>query len=490
MHFRLILLVVVCALLNIGHAHVAGSDLVSRKLGINDIPECGLVCMISAISTSHCTLEDINCICGDKDLTMRVGSCMVANCTMQDSLGIARVQADVCNLSNDSKRQQLLTLTITVYVVCFICVVGRTAGKIISKRVGLDDYIVVGTWLLGQVPIACALTMIVRGFGDHLWNLEDGALMPILRLFYIAAAVYGVVLGLIKVALLLSYLNIFIDARFRLLAYMTMVFISTSTIIIFFLSVFLCSPIESFWNRNIKGKCISPRNVSYANSASAIVQDLILLALPLIYIRNLRVNRWRKYAVGFMFATGTFGCIATMIRMHTLTRYNISFDPTWDYAPLVAWTELELAAGCVCVSLPAIRLLVTRLLPNCFKGFLSRVANSTDKSGKSTSTDPQLQAPPPSHQSPSQQEWYRPLGRSWMSIGDHKDDVELSTVDLLPIPKAEIKRDSNFPQSGNGDRSDLSAIVSIGCISDRSYSEEFIRTGNGMEGVSTRSGPS
>lgn len=89
---------------------------------------------------------------------MRVGSCMVANCTMQDSLDTARVQADLCNLPNDSKRRRLLNLTIVVYVVCFTCVVGRTAGKIVSKRVALDDYIVVGTWLLGQVPLACALS--------------------------------------------------------------------------------------------------------------------------------------------------------------------------------------------------------------------------------------------------------------------------------------------------------------------------------------------
>lgn len=63
MHFRLIILVVVCALLNIGHARAAGSDLDSRKLGIDDIPECG-VCKILNLfvptdnSTAH--LHDID----------------------------------------------------------------------------------------------------------------------------------------------------------------------------------------------------------------------------------------------------------------------------------------------------------------------------------------------------------------------------------------------------------------------------------------------
>jgi hypothetical protein len=279
----------------------------------------------------------------------------------------------------------------------------------------------------------------------------------------------------------LSYLQIFVDRSFRIIAYITMAGIITSTLIIFFLSVFLCSPIEFFWNRDIKGKCISPRDVSYANSASAIVQDLVLLALPLVYVRNLNVSRWRKYAVGFMFAAGTFGCITTMIRIHTLYGYNISFDPTWDYAPLVFWTILELTVCSICLSLPAIRILVTRMLPTRFKDLLSRAVHSTGKSNKSNNSGPYLQSPATPQQAGSQKEWYKPLGRAWLSIDDHKDDYELDTVDLPPLAKAELKRDSKAPPLDDYKKPNLAEISAIGCLSDRSYSEEFIQTENGLE---------
>ena len=87
------------------------------------------------------------------------------------------------------------------------------------------------------------------------------------------------------------------------------------------------------------------QGIAYVNSASAIVQDVILLILPLVFIRKLQMKRYRKVAVVFMFAIGTFGCIATIVRLHTLTKFNISVDPTWDYVPVTIWTELELAAG-------------------------------------------------------------------------------------------------------------------------------------------------
>lgn len=313
-------------------------------------------------------------------------------------------------------------------------------------------------------------------------------------LVWLAGAVYAIVLGLVKVTLLLSYMNIFFEPRFRLISYITMAGIVVSTLIIFFLSLFLCSPIESFWNRDIKGKCISPRNVSYANSVSAIVQDLILLILPLVYIRNLQVKRWRKIAVGFMFAAGTFGCITTMVRMHTLTLYNISFDPSWDYAPVAIWTELELVAGCVCVSLPAIRVLASRYLPAGVKELFSRVTGSSNKSGWSKASGTRAKVTVRTPSTPSQHDWYKPRDRrTWQSIGDQKDnDPEPNTVELLPMPETAIHRDSHNSQHNGADNSAVPAmsLSSIGCLSDRSYSEEFIRTSNPTEPISTRNRPS
>lgn len=123
---------------------------------------------------------------------------------------------------------------------------------------------------------------------------------------YIAESAYVVVLGLIKVSLIMFYLQIFDQSRnFRIAAYSILTFIIINNLIIFFLTIFSCKPVDFFWDRDLKGTCLDINALAYANSASAIIQDIVLLILPLAMISNLNMKRYRKIAVGLMFSIGT-----------------------------------------------------------------------------------------------------------------------------------------------------------------------------------------
>jgi hypothetical protein len=196
-------------------------------------------------------------------------------------------------------------------------------------------------------------------------------------LVWISSSFYVLVLALIKVSLVFFYLEIFKTRQFRLSAYAVLVYIVVNSLVIFLLTIASCNPVPAFWNRDIKGKCLDVQALAYANSASAIVQDIILLVLPLVFIRNLQMKRYRKIAVGIMFSIGTFGCIATIVRSLRIFGYKLSIDPTWDYVPVTIWTELELLAGIACVSLPSIRILLVKILPREVKEILSLVTRSS-----------------------------------------------------------------------------------------------------------------
>jgi hypothetical protein len=113
------------------------------------------------------------------------------------------------------------------------------------------------------------------------------------------------VLGLIKISLIMFYLQIFITRRFRIVAYVVMTYIILSTLAIFLVTVFSCYPVSSFWDRDIKGKCMDINAIAYANSGSAIAQDIIILILPMASVGKLKTTKYRKVAVGVMFAIGT-----------------------------------------------------------------------------------------------------------------------------------------------------------------------------------------
>jgi hypothetical protein len=207
---------------------------------------------------------------------------------------------------------------------------------------------------------------------------------------------------MIKVSLVFFYLEIFTSQQFRLAAYAILVYIVVNSLVIFSLTIFSCMPLSAFWNRDQPGKCLDIQALAYANSTSAIVQDIVLLILPLIFIRRLQMKRCRKFAVGLMFSIGTFGCIATIVRLRTLLGFKLSIDPTWDYVPVTIWTELELLAGFTCVSLPSIRILLVTILPREVKEILSLVTRSSRNQSN------------PSSKRSQQREWKKPS--SWMSI--------------------------------------------------------------------------
>lgn len=339
---------------------------------------------------------------------------------MSDTLGAVKVQADLCNLSQESKRTEVFLSIGIVYAVAALLVGMRISGKILTNHVSMDDWIVVTALLLLALPVGCVMSMTKIGFGRHLWDLQDGQLLRILRYckpslsrflcqnilmktVWIAQSFYVLVLALIKISLIYFYLEIFTSRQFRISAYVILVYITINSLIIFFLTIFSCYPVSAFWDRDKKGTCLNVQALAYANSGSAIVQDVILLILPLVFLRHLQMERNRKIVVGFMFMIGTFGCIATMIRLKALLGFKISLDPTWDYVPSVIWTELELAAGFACVSLPTIRKLFIRMLPPSFKKFLSTITRS--------SRSPSSQDPVPSQS----RSWRKPA--SWKYVG-------------------------------------------------------------------------
>lgn len=275
------------------------------------------------------------------------------------------------------------------------------------------------------------------GYGEHIWNLRDGAIFSILRLCklahnilgtltngagaYVVSVTYVLALSLIKISLLFLYLEIFRTRRFKISTYVVLACVSINNLTIFVISIFVCKPIEAYWNQDIQGSCVNQQRLAYVNSSSALVQDVVLLVLPLMFIRNLQMQRSRKVAVGLMFAIGTMGCIATVMRIQSLSVLRLSMDPTWDHVAVTFWTEVELATSIICVSLPSIRVLITHMLPSRVKEFIALPAKTNDPTSKqalSRSSERQ------NHPSQNRLESFRSIDQSVIGKNSTKRFVE------------------------------------------------------------------
>jgi hypothetical protein len=225
---------------------------------------------------------------------------------MEDSLNTAKVQHDLCHFSDESMQRDIYVYTITCYTVATIFVFLRVVGRRVAGRFNFDDYIVVAALLFTAVPLGLVLKMAGIGFGEHLWNLQEGQLLENLRFFYVAWTTYTFVLGLTKISLTLFYYEVFPSPPARMGSFILLGWIATNTLVLVFFTIFNCNPVQAFWDRDIENaKCLSINAIAYANSTSAIVQDVLLLAYPMVCIWTLNMKKSRKMAVAFMFAVGT-----------------------------------------------------------------------------------------------------------------------------------------------------------------------------------------
>ncbi|KAJ0119617.1 hypothetical protein J7T55_013820 [Diaporthe amygdali] len=333
-----------------------------------------LRCLFEAIPGSGCSEADTSCQCANTNLQDKTSMCLVANCTMQETLDMARLTAATCGFSNESQSTRIIIAVSFFFGGTAVFVMLRTLSKLMTRTLYAEDHIITAAVTLAMAPFVCVIYMAVLGFGSHLWSLKDGAKLQILRLFYISEIIYVVVLALIKVSIVTMYLRIFWAYRpFYLTCYVVLTFIILSSSIITILTILSCRPVEYFWDRDIAGgACLDITALAYANSGLAVVQDLIIVLLPIIMLWRLQMTRKKKFFIGIMFALGGIGLIATIVRLQTLKNFGTTLDPTWTYVPVVYWTSVELSAGIIASCLPAVRILLERF----FKFFALSAAGS------------------------------------------------------------------------------------------------------------------
>ncbi|KAH7382013.1 hypothetical protein BKA64DRAFT_218410 [Cadophora sp. MPI-SDFR-AT-0126] len=350
----------------------------AQQYSVANLTTCGLSCLIETVPEANCSLTDTACQCQSRILPVLTSACLLDNCTMHDQLIVAKVQAATCDLPHPNRSGGLIATVAALFVMAFLAIALRLISRVCaSNTIGIDDWIIILALLLAVPSTAFTILMASKGFGRHVWDLADGSLLQILRSLYVAECLYVITLAATKISVLFLYLRIFPHKSFRTATLATMGMIALSTTIIFLMTVFSCHPVAFFWNRDIRGgKCMDLDKLAYANSAMSIIQDLIIVILPLPVLAKLNMGKKKKIGVGFMFAVGSFGCVVSMIRLKSLLSFGTSLDPSWDYVDVTIWTIVELAVAMVCSCFPAIRNLLIRIYP---RAFLSSIGHSSDK---------------------------------------------------------------------------------------------------------------
>jgi len=108
----------------------------------------------------------------------------------------------------------------------------------------------------------------------------------------------------VKISILSFYLNVFPRKSFRIATIFVMTFVVASVITFTMATVFQCLPVKRAWQLDIHGKCIDYNATGWANAGLNILQDILIVILPIRELRALQISSKKKVGLYAMFSVG------------------------------------------------------------------------------------------------------------------------------------------------------------------------------------------
>lgn len=188
-------------------------------------------------------------------------------------------------------------------------------------------------------------------------------------------------IAFIKLTLLFFFLRIFSKKVAQNLFKYTIVFTTIYGLAFCFAAIFQCQPIKHFWNSwdgEHRGQCISVNGIVWVHAAINILLDVWMLAVPLHQVFQLQLSWEKKISISLMFFIGTFVTVVSIIRLQSLVHFASTRNPTWDQTKIITWSCTETNVAIICICMPTMRVMFTRLFPHV-KGTFHRTESHSAK---------------------------------------------------------------------------------------------------------------
>jgi len=162
----------------------------------------------------------------------------------------------------------------------------------------------------------------LSGLGVHYWNVNFEQYTPLYKvckklyaqfmtngtqLFYASQFLYIGVQVFAKVSILILYLRLFTRRWFTLTCKLGIIFIVLHGISFIFAVAFQCTPVHAIWDPYLQHskKCLNLPAIGISGAIFSIVEDVVILLLPVPEILRLHMSTNKKWGLLVMFAIGS-----------------------------------------------------------------------------------------------------------------------------------------------------------------------------------------
>ncbi|WQF79417.1 Putative extracellular membrane protein, CFEM [Colletotrichum destructivum] len=356
----------------------------------DDVPDCALPCLFEPLDYTPCQFSNSTCLCEDMNYNMAVIHCVRVQCSVEQALrriltlrsplrwwqGLTaplivtknRTWQD-CGFNYHDESATISWVPIFLFGVVTLFFVGRLTTKWMGLSTwGWDDWTIVFAYIM-MIAFLIATVLGRRfGFGKDIWTLTVDQITAFIKGFFAFEILYFVTLAVIKASILFLYLRIFgaITETFRQVLWGTHIFNIAVCVTFIVVNLNQCKPLSYFWHGwdgKHPGYCINLSAMTLSHAVLNIAIDVWMLVLPATQIYKLNLQKRQKAGIMMMFGVGIFITIVSAIRLRSVSVFNKSWNPTYDFFGLALWSHIELCVGMIVACMPAARSLARRLFP-------------------------------------------------------------------------------------------------------------------------------
>ncbi|KAK8198725.1 hypothetical protein M8818_006592 [Zalaria obscura] len=271
-------------------------------------------------------------------------------------------------MEGQSRGQQVLAINLAFFILAVITVGLRLVTRFrVVHNAGRDDACIVASVFFSLGLLVTVIYQVKNGMGRHQDSLTDAEGVNQLKGLWASIWLYNLSLTFTKISIIMQYLRIFIGTKFRIACWVMFGVVVVYSFWTFFSSIFSCTPVAYFWDKNVAGgHCLDQYVVWFVNAGINIATDFLTMLLPMPVLKNLMLPKRQKIALMLVFALAGFVCIVSILRLRSLFIISNSDDVSWDNTAAASWSGIEVNVGIICASLPTLKACVSRIFPRFF----------------------------------------------------------------------------------------------------------------------------
>ncbi|KAK8064604.1 hypothetical protein PG994_007242 [Apiospora phragmitis] len=167
-----------------------------------------------------------------------------------------------------------------------------------------------------------------------------------------------------KLSILFFYLRLSPQISFRIAVIALIVIVTAYALAYQVVSIFSCKPVKAAWDITITNStCVDKEAVYMGLSVSNIIMDFIILLIPVHVVYPLQMSKRQKISLVILFATGGLVCASAIKRAVILPPLMHNLEYSWGIVEQFVWSFIEVNAGIICATVPALKPFFVRYLP-------------------------------------------------------------------------------------------------------------------------------